>query len=529
MTRSSLLNKRLLVLAGGIAFLLALLMPLNAFEIELKNISDNNLTSDIKFKQIKVDANAATAKQYLTIEYPEVISQTLQLYTDNKSWEGAAGERPGLVAHSSNKNSLPLYWISFPEVQPNGVTFSSSNITGWNKVLDLNDSPSSQLTSHIPKTPGQVNYIYFATILPLNPLIDDYSTKLTIDLLSPFADVEAPVVSGLDCSQMPHVNPMKFETVITDDFNVALATFNYRKKGETNFLSRPMSLARQSDNPLKWKAAVPFSNGELSMENYEYYINAEDGYTRSFLGNKEAPLPFQVVDEFAEFSQNIKAAGASKMADPCARAGGAPDIVFPPGSLSRDTQITMKKVASQSMVAPDGKAAVSAFQFGPKGLQFNRPVTLIFRFPDADQDGIVDGTSIPEKDLKIAWLDGSDLVSMGGRVDSVLNTVEAEIWHFSIYGLFPGGSLPANSVRPKQTILTPNGDQQNDSAQFGISGEFEISIYNVQGKRIRKLSNINIWDGRMDDGGLAVTGAYIYQVHSSQLDKPMSGTIAVAY
>ena len=63
---------------------------------------------------------------------------------------------------------------------------------------------------------------------------------------------------------------------------------------------------------------------------------------------------------------------------------------------------------------------------------------------------------------------------------------------------------------------------------MNISDEFEISIFDVQGNRIRRIQNRNVWDGKKDDGSLAESGVYVYQVRSGQLDKTVSGTIGVA-
>ena len=47
----------------------------------------------------------------------------------------------------------------------------------------------------------------------------------------------------------------------------------------------------------------------------------------------------------------------------------------------------------------------------------------------------------------------------------------------------------------------------------------------MSGKTIRQLENINIWDGRKDDGEIAENGVYIYQLKSERTK--VSGAIGV--
>ena len=124
----------------GVIAVLVLCGPLWALKIEMHNVSNNLLFSGIEFKQIYLN-NSAVAKQYLKIEYPEVINQYLRLYTNNSGWQGPAGQGSGLISISSNADSLPLYWISFSTPQPPGGVFFSTTVSAssWTKTLDLQD------------------------------------------------------------------------------------------------------------------------------------------------------------------------------------------------------------------------------------------------------------------------------------------------------------------------------------------------------------------------------------------------------
>ncbi len=84
----------------------------------------------------------------------------------------------------------------------------------------------------------------------------------------------------------------------------------------------------------------------------------------------------------------------------------------------------------------------------------------------------------------------------------------------------------AADVRPKETVVSPNGDGVNDVANFGISGTFEIKLFNVRGKTVRTLQNNSAWDGRDNNGDYVESGVYVYKVKADGVN--VSGMLAVA-
>ena len=198
------------------------------------------------------------------------------------------------------------------------------------------------------------------------------------------------------------------------------------------------------------------------------------------------------------------------------------------GSLPVNVMITVKKLKSATLPPLEGRGAIMAYEFGPHGLTFDRPVPLTFSYVDDNQDGLIDGSGINEAELKIFYFDGIEWKNVGGTVDPGANKVTANISHFSIYGVFPAGALSAGQVRPSVKIITPNGDGINDFAQFGLSGNFEIKIVDINGRQIRKLDNHNVWDGRKDNGEPVESGVYVYQVSTQDLSEKVTGTIGVA-
>jgi hypothetical protein len=226
---------------------------------------------------------------------------------------------------------------------------------------------------------------------------------------------------------------------------------------------------------------------------------------------------------------------------PITNAGGRVDVAIgdprlpgvtlelPGGIGVRAVTVSLEPTGTQPLLS--GLAPVRVFELGPDNTIFNRPGTISLPYLDQDQDGVVDGTTVNERDLKIFWHDGVEWRSVGGRVDTVGNRVTGRISHFSLYALFPFNlGVTAESVRPKERILTPNGDGVWDDAVFdGISdadGDYTIEIFNVRGERVRRIMNMNKWNGRDDDGQIVENGTYVYRLTGQGMT--VTGMIAVA-
>jgi gliding motility-associated-like protein len=202
------------------------------------------------------------------------------------------------------------------------------------------------------------------------------------------------------------------------------------------------------------------------------------------------------------------------------------ELVVPGGAVDRTMTVSMRRLNPQSVPSREGQAPFNVYEFGPSHHRFKKPVTITFLYPDEDQDGKVDGTTVDETSLKVFWHDDYGWQYVGGTVDTTKNTMTARVRHFSVYGVFPSHPLTADMARPATKIITPNGDQINDFVQFNIDGDFMISIYDIRGRRIRKLVNDNVWDGRREDKDMAESGTYLYELEGRGLST--TGVIEVA-
>jgi len=115
-------------------------------------------------------------------------------------------------------------------------------------------------------------------------------------------------------------------------------------------------------------------------------------------------------------------------------------IVIPEGAVSQAGNVNV----TQTLNAGIGEVSIEV-----TGIEhFDKDVSVCLYYPDADNDGIVDGTSIDENTLVIGWLnDQNEWVEL---FDSVVHPVEnfvcAKTNHFSGIGIIIGGGAAAASA-----------------------------------------------------------------------------------
>lgn len=116
------------------------------------------------------------------------------------------------------------------------------------------------------------------------------------------------------------------------------------------------------------------------------------------------------------------------------------------------------------------------------------------------------------------------LLSAGGEGD-------AEMLAFNISA--SGFKLDEGYPRPR--VFTPNGDGNNEQVTFEYENTDESSIvcwiYDIRGSVVRQLDIVGsgdefTWDGKDEDGNIAPSGIYIYQIEVE--GQTINGTIVLA-
>jgi|GEM_PF-5098853 len=158
---------------------------------------------------------------------------------------------------------------------------------------------------------------------------------------------------------------------------------------------------------------------------------------------------------------------------------------------------------------------------------FQTPMTIAIPYPDADNNGVIDGTHIKVSAVKLFYYTTHGWQMLTNTVtDTVNKFFKADVYHFSLYSArafssaatFDDARAYPNPCRMKQYSLTI------DHLPLDAS-EPTIKIYNLAGELVRTLTtadgigtyNIASWDGRNSSGEKASTGTYIFVLTARNL------------
>lgn len=168
---------------------------------------------------------------------------------------------------------------------------------------------------------------------------------------------------------------------------------------------------------------------------------------------------------------------------------------------------------------------------GAEVTTFSQPLTLTLTWPDADNNGVVDGTNIREGKLKLYSLNtGSKVweeVPNAAR-DFALNRITASVSHFSIYSILQLSYEAA--VFPVPWKPGTGGQFDSPTGAYGcgpgitfdnLTAQAAISIYNYRGDLIRELrltaadNGCKAWDGKNSAGRDVASGIYLAVIKTS--------------
>jgi hypothetical protein len=119
---------------------------------------------------------------------------------------------------------------------------------------------------------------------------------------------------------------------------------------------------------------------------------------------------------------------------------GKLELVFPEGALSKKRKISIQPVTNFA-----ANARGKAYRMEPSGVQFNKPVDIIFHYSEDETVGtLAELKSIAMQDDKGKWSSVQNI-----ELDSVDKTIKSQINHFSSYSSFDKIILKPASARVK--------------------------------------------------------------------------------
>ncbi|MFA6092121.1 MAG: hypothetical protein WCU88_01040 [Elusimicrobiota bacterium] len=162
------------------------------------------------------------------------------------------------------------------------------------------------------------------------------------------------------------------------------------------------------------------------------------------------------------------------------------------------------------------------------------PATLSLGYRDDDNDGVVDGSKVRSKTLRIWGLNEQQGIWArvpGSSVDSTAKRVSAAVPHFSVYALVGASDQEVSAVYAYPVPWSPNsGDpllgNRVDGIRFAnVPSEGRIRIFDLAGDLVRTLdipagTNGTVpWDVKTNGGRDAASGVYIWLVESGSNKK----------
>lgn len=215
-------------------------------------------------------------------------------------------------------------------------------------------------------------------------------------------------------------------------------------------------------------------------------------------------------------------------------------VEIPAGALDNSTA-TVAVTNNPALLPPapaDAEAAGIAVEINlsnQSALAGGQSAVVTLVYPDANNDGIVDGTNLRTNLLEMYSSHNAagpwqrDLESV---VDLANKKVTGRTRHFSFFALFAPMAANLNAARAYPVPWKPGSGGRFDTPA-GASGIIfdnlpdgsDIRIYTIDGQLVRKLTvntadlGVKVWDGRNSAGLKAASGVYLAHVRSGSKEK----------
>ncbi len=464
------------------------------------------------------------------------------------SWKGSA-----------DKYTAEYYNI-FRSTWPGGSYYYVDRVPANTNIDNYSYRDNSTVVNSERSIGTMATYYYVITTSDVYKFGSEISQekKAEMDSAAPLLDVSAIYkINSLGGNVYIDVTANDYRDVSkTSAGKIDSITMFYRRYGVSvlgSWTSAAFDTSLNGGHSYSGTAAIPagfiadcLKAGISAGHNYgelEYEIKVHDG------GNSVSAVYIATVTFITE-DQITRASGGTLTVPDGNSDDGDTSIVIPSLALTGDAVITIEQRGypgdanppplafeneQTDMIASGSTAPLVCFDFGPDNLKFDQPVLITLKYLDENNDGVVDThTQVQEKDLRMFWWDGfgwkyiSDYVDKDNPVDTAKKTLSAYVNHFTLFALFPAGVIPVKPTPVEKFITPATKDGCNDRIQFQCESAItKIEIYNITGKKVKSVENMDNWDGTDDDGNIVESGVYIYLVESAN-GKKRTGAVVVA-
>lgn len=154
-------------------------------------------------------------------------------------------------------------------------------------------------------------------------------------------------------------------------------------------------------------------------------------------------------------------------------------------------------------------------------------------YPDADNDGVVDGTFHRVERLRIFSYDNvshSWLPDLACSLDREHHRIIGRTPHFSYFAVFAPAAADLNSARAYPNPWKPGSGGTFDAAGVtfdNLTAGGSIKIFTIAGELVRELGltaadgGVKVWNGKNSAGSKAASGVYIVRISGGGKDKTL--------
>ena len=287
--------------------------------------------------------------------------------------------------------------------------------------------------------------------------------------------------------------------------------------------------------------------GLAPSTNYARYLEAQNGLSQAFSSTVTVGTP--AAQSFATGSGSGTVTGSD----------GQKELDIPIADLGANAQWLLSEDPSNHPLIGNAPALIAAAGLTlPLGLggssdsltefivaidgsrstaTLPSPLTIKVPYPDANNDGIVDGTSPPIRasTLKLYVLNENTAqweAVPGSYADTTSHRVVGQISHLSIFNAFgTGAKNDLSSLRVYPVPFKPNSGDPNQGSPYSagnpnsgivfdnLPAQVTIKIYTVTGRLVAELDSAGTngaiqWDARNSNGQDVASGGYVAVIAS---------------